>query len=319
MKGSFPGGREIIRLALIEQGIPEQATDAAIGSISISTLRNYSVTFKKWWFFCKSNQCDLFNPEIECVLSFLNQEYEKGLSYSALNGMRSAVAFIAKKYIANDSRVSEFFCGIPRNGRIITKCNYNYTWDPIAVLNYFSNLGSNESLSFKLLSRKLVALLALVTWHSLQSFSLIEVRNIKKLDSNIEIYVSTKTKRSAEENLQFLLNLPNYHEKNLCIASCLARYLDVTENFRGPVKNLFISINKPFKAISTHSMSRWVKEALIDSGVYTSIFLAHSTRFTSSSATRSRVDIESIRKTIRWSSKSEEFLRFYTVAQYYYT
>lgn len=310
MGESFPGGREIIRQALIVQGVPDEAIDISLASISASTLKNYSGSLKRWWNFCKANDCNLFDPEIKMVLSFLSKEYERNLSHSTLNGIRSAIALISIKNIANDSRVSRFFAGISKSRP--SKPKYNYTWDPKVLLNYFSSLDFNENLSLKVISKKLISLLALVTGHRMQTFSLIMLENIKTSESKIEIFIPDRIKTSKKGSLQPLLNLPFFSDKKLCAASCLKHYLILTNNLRGSVKELFISTYRPFKAVKTETLSRWVKESLSESGIDTSIFSAHSTRHASTSAAkRSGVDIDLIRKTVGWSNNSSTFARFY--------
>ncbi|KAJ8680274.1 hypothetical protein QAD02_016061 [Eretmocerus hayati] len=105
-----------------------------------------------------------------------------------------------------------------------------------------------------------------------------------------------------------------YFSKNekICAAETLETYLDKTKNSRDNVKNLFISFKRPFKPVSTQTLSRWVKNSLKTSGIDTSIFSAHFTRHASTSAAkRQGIDIDTLRKTAGWTKASRTFARFY--------
>jgi len=56
--------------------------------------------------------------------------------------------------LADDSRIKSFFKGVYRLKP--PKAKYDCIWDPKIVLNYFSNLNSNDNLSLDELSKKLV-------------------------------------------------------------------------------------------------------------------------------------------------------------------
>uniref|UniRef100_A0ABD2WDB4 Tyr recombinase domain-containing protein n=1 Tax=Trichogramma kaykai TaxID=54128 RepID=A0ABD2WDB4_9HYME len=278
--------------------------------MSESTVKNYDSTLRNWWAFCKGDMPRISKPDTAEILTFLAKEYEIGKSYSTLNGIRSALALVADIEIAKDSNVKRFFKGVSKLRPAQPK--YAYTWDPKVVLQYISTMGNNEDLSFKILSKKLITLLALTTGHRMQTFSLIEIRNIKISSEKIEIFVPATIKTSKTGALQPLLTLPYFHDKLICAASCLTCYLNVSRNFRKEISRLFVSTNKPTKAVGTQTLSRWVKDTLGESGVDTSVFTAHSTRHASTSkANRRGVDIEQIRKTAGWTQSSNTFARFY--------
>lgn len=74
------------------------------------------------------------------------------------------------------------------------------------------------------------------------------------------------------------LVLPFFNDKpELCLALTLKTYLTVTQDLRKEIKNLFITIKKPYKAVSSQSLSRWVKAVLISCGIDKE-FTAHSVR-----------------------------------------
>ena len=244
---------------------------------------------------------DLFKPAIEDILSFLTEEFEKGLSHSFINSTRSAISLVVEADIAQDCRLKRFSNGIS----ILrpSRPKYDYTWDPKVVLDYFSRQPPNDNLDIKSLSKKLITLLALTTGHRMQTLSLIEINNIKILHDKVEIRIPARIKTSSKRNaMQPLLILPFYSDKQLCVAAALLSYLHVTVNTRNSIKSLFISVRKPFKDVSAQSLSRWVKEVLSEYNIDTTIFSAHSARHASTSAAkRLGVDIELIRKTAGWT------------------
>lgn len=194
-----------------------------------------------------------------------------------------------------------------------SKPRYEVTWDPSTVLDYISTLYPNDNLTLEDLTLKLVSLLALVTGHRMQTFSLVELNNIKILPDRIEIKITDRIKTSGLNKTQPVLILPVFTENpRICVALALKTYISATQNIRGDIKKLFISTRKPYKAITTQTLSRWVKTILSRSGVDTDTFKAHSTRHASTSAAyRKGLDLEVIRKTVGWSKKSEVFAKFY--------
>ena len=83
-------------------------------------------------------------------------------------------------------------------------------------------------------------------------------------------------------------------------------YLRSPTDFR-----LFISFVKPHRAVSSATISRWIKTVLSDAGIDTSIFKAHSVRRAATSAAYNKgVPVEHILKLANWSNEST-FRRFY--------
>ena len=99
----------------------------------------------------------------------------------------------------------------------------------------------------------------------------------------------------------------------VCAADTLVYYLNKTKELRtNGQKYLFIACKKPYKVVSSQTISRWVTDTLSAAGVDTNIFTAHSTRHASTSAAkRSGVSLNVIRKTAGWSEQSLTFAKFY--------
>ncbi|XP_023316550.1 uncharacterized protein LOC106658044 [Trichogramma pretiosum] len=308
---AFPGGRAVISEAFRRQKYPAESIEIGIASIESSTIVNYEVYLRKWWSFCNTHNVDCFHPSVQDVISFLHAEFDRGLSSSALNVARSAISLIVDYDFAGDFRLKRFLKGCYKARP--SKPKYNYTWDPKVVLNFFKNKGANELLTFKDLSRKVVTLLALVTGQRIQTLSLIKIENIKIEDERIVIFIPDRVKNSQKGVKQPVLYIPFYiQDVNICPASALKEYLNVTLTLRGEETSLFLSLNKgKKKAVCKQSLSNWVRKVLTLAGI-DSVFTAHSTRHSSNSAAkRLGTSIDTICKTAGWSKSSATFARFY--------
>ncbi|KAB0794472.1 hypothetical protein PPYR_11311 [Photinus pyralis] len=155
-------------------------------------------------------------------------------------------------------------------------------------------------------------LLALVTAHRAQTFSLIELPNIDILDNKVEIRITKLIKTSAPGRPQPLLVLPFFREHPmLCAAKTLIIYLRQTEPLRGDIKSLFISFQRPHRAVGSETISRWIK-CVSKSGIDVNQFSGHSSRHAATSkAFKKGVPLEIIRNTAGWTKSSEVFAKFY--------
>lgn len=162
-------------------------------------------------------------------------------------------------------------------------------------------------------SKKLVVLLALATAQRARTLSFIKITNIKFNVDGVTILIDDFTKTSGHNKNQPILKFPYFsEEKDLCIASWLIKYLNLTKNIRQGENKLFLSLKAPHKAISSQTISHWLKDVLKSSGIHIDLFKGHSTRLASTSkADNSGINIELIRKTTGWTSDSLTFARFY--------
>lgn len=241
-----------------------------MASISENTLKQYVSGLKLWWEFCASQRTDPFSVSPVGVLEFLTIQFNKGASYSSLNTYRCSLAQIAPD-LSQDFRIQKFFKGVYMLRPGIPK--YQNIWDPSVVLVYLREL-KNAEINLYILSQKLITLLALATGQRLQTLGSIETTNIHITEIKIEITIPKRIKTSARNRFQPLLNLPFLNsDPEICVASALLSYLEKTRPLRGSIKSLFISTTKPYKEISTQTLSRWVKNILRKSGVDTDKFL----------------------------------------------
>ena len=231
------------------------------------------------------------------MLSFLTKKFGENVSYGTLNTHRSAISLISGNNLGEDPEVSRFFKGIFRQKP--PKAKYNLTWDTNIVLDYLRNLNLELDQKSPKITRKLCMLLALGTAQRAQTLSLIRLENIRFDTKGVTIMIDEVTKTSSINNPNPILYLPFFvQDENICIARCLKYYINLTREIRNDVKQLFLSINKPHKAITSQTISRWLKEVLSKSGIDTSIFSGHSTRHASTSKVKELgINLDVIRKT----------------------
>lgn len=310
MPSAYPGCRILIRQALQRGGVPEEAVDICMASITNSTIKQYNSGLKFWWQYCEKQNINVFSITVEHLLTFLTYHFKKGSSYGTLNSFRSAVGQIAGKNILDDFRVKRFFKGVYGLRPNLPK--YDMTWDPSVVLSYLENQPT-QNVTVESLTQKLTTLLLLATGQRVQTIANIECCNIQNVPEGVNIKIPAKLKTSAKNRSQPNITIPFFKNKKLCVATTLKTYLSKTEQLRGPkTNNLFITLTKPYKNASSQTIARWVKKVLKDSGIDTNIFTAHSTRHAATSAAaRKGVNIDTIRLSAGWSKNSKTFAMFY--------
>lgn len=312
MASTYPGCREVIREAYARRKVPLESLDILIASLSEASIRQYDCGLKKWWNFCVSNEIVSFAASTKDVLTFLTQEFNRKASYSSLNCYRSAISLILGPEFGQDERIKRFFKGVSKLRPAAPR--YDSTWDPKTVLSYLSHWYPNEEITLERLTKKLVMLLALATGHRMQTLSLIDIRNFSLVNELLlEIKIPDRIKTSGPKKNQPVLRLPVFvQDKSICAATALMSYIGRTKGIRGSTVKLLISFKKPYKAVSTQTLSRWIKSVMYESGINVDTFSAYSTRHAAtSSAKRHGVNIDVIRKTAGWTKDSETFARFY--------
>ena len=122
-------------------------------------------------------------------------------------------------------------------------------------------------------------------------------------------------KHSRSKTQQAPLEFSGFKDNEaLCPIKTLKDYLSRTKEIRNNKgigqEQLFISFRKPHNAVHAESISRWIKEVLLRSGINKEV-TAYSTRsISTSSASAAGVPINCILKAAGWSSQLT-FAKFY--------
>ncbi|XP_054009950.1 uncharacterized protein LOC128893160, partial [Hylaeus anthracinus] len=297
----FTSGRQVIWSGYLKQGLTEEVADVMVNSITNSTLKQYECHLRSWWEFSHLENLDIYNAKIMDIIKFLNKRYKTGANYSTLNTARSAISLISLYDINKDSLISHFLKGVFKQRP--PKPRYATIWDVTSVLNYIENLHPLKGLKLKDAAEKVVTLLALTTAQRLKTLALINIDNINKSDTGINIKITDHIKTSKVGVFQPELILPFFKEKpRLCAATAVLDYLDCTKDLRNSVKRLFIATVKPFGTVSSQTIGHWIKTLLGKADVNTELFTAYSTRHTAVSKAHKRgIDISIIRRSAWWS------------------
>ena len=119
-----------------------------------------------------------------------------------------------------------------------------------------------------------------------------------------------KQSRPGKEIKDFFF--PKFTENSkLCPVHSLGLYIERTRELRGGATQLFVSFIKPHNPITSSTIARWLKQIMVDAGIDTGIFKAHSVRSASTSAASTQgVTTEDILGAADWSTESS-FQRFY--------
>ena len=97
----------------------------------------------------------------------------------------------------------------------------------------------------------------------------------------------------------------------LCPVSCLKQYEKATSAFRGKDGQLFLGMVSPHRPVTTSTIARWLKQAIVASGI-SSEFTAHSTRgAASTAAAMNGVTIREVMARAGWSSQ-DTFSKHYS-------
>ena len=187
---------------------------------------------------------------------------------------------------------------------------YNCTWDPNLVLNHFKSLNYDNSL--KLCSHITVTLLLLCSARRGKEIIDIHIDNISFTKEDVIIRFGDLQKTTKPNISIPIIHLKKFsHDPKVCIYSWLKEYLNKTSSLRKGEKQLFISYQKPFKAISRDTLSRWVKSVLEQSGVNISKFTTHTLRNAATRFSASKnLSLTTIMSTVGWRHAST-FTTFY--------
>lgn len=298
-------------MAFIDRQAPESAIQTLLASLADSTIRQYTRPLRSWWLFCQERRYPTFRPSSEQVLEFLALEMQSVGSYSSLNTSRSAISLISNNQIGDDSLIKRFCKGA---GNLKpSRPRYDHVWDPEPVIVKLKTFYPHEKLSLEHLTKKLLLLLALGSGQRCQTMSLLKVSEISFNRDILLIRVPDRIKTSAPGRSQPLLQFSRFtNNETLCIFSILSYYLDRTKELRPKdCDSLFISLKQPHKAVGAQTISRWIRQTLVDCGIDES-FGAHSTRHASTSrAAEKGIAIDIINRAASWSGESRVFARFY--------
>lgn len=308
IKKDEAGAFSLIRKALEDRGISNEAQQIIINSWRRTTRKQYQTYLKQWFHFCEGKH-DPFKPLVATVIAFLSHLYSKGITYSAIGIARSAICGFVKITsnvdLSNNNLISRFMKGVFNTRPALPR--YKEIWDVRTVLDFLSKT-ENDTLLF--LAGKLSMLFLLLSAQRCQTLHLICLEDINISDERLIINTPhlLKTSKPGRHQTPFLFDSFK-SDKRLCIVSVISEYLQRTKDLRNTNK-LLISTVKPHGAVSKQTICRWIKLIMHRAGVHKS-FKPHSTRAAASSIAHMRgVPLQTIIESAGWSN-AKTFAKYY--------
>ena len=155
---------EAIRERHIAEGVSRKASKLIQAGWSKGTNKAYQSGWSRWASWCVRRKIDPISADISHFLEFLAGLYDEGLQHRSINAIRSAVSMTHKHVegspIGQHPLVTRLLMGIYNNRP--PQPRYSTMWDVDVVTRHLVLIGSNQSLTLKQLSQKLVILMALV-------------------------------------------------------------------------------------------------------------------------------------------------------------
>ena len=275
-------------------GLPESAqvsqTAAKLieNSKSKGTRRNYKSAWNQFCGWCNRRQVDPFHCDIEHILSFLGELFDRKLEHGSIGNYRSAIsayhAPIDGVKVGSHPLVCALMKGVSNERPPQPK--YTYVWDVERVLIACHNMPRNGDLTLKQLSYKVVTLLGLCNINRGAELAALNVKWISKFEDGYVCSFGVKAKNSKKGKPAKPVKFKKHvQDDKLCPVACLEEYLNRTATFRAEMGSLplFLSVNKPHKPVTRSTITKWVLKMLDIAGIDTKKFQAHSLRAASTS------------------------------------
>ena len=306
------------------EGISEQTRKILLAAWRPNTTSSYSSAWHIWHSWCaKRITVNPLSPSLNNILDFFTSQFHEGKEYRTINVYRSALSTILPlldgQKVGRHPLVCQLLKGVyqlrPPQPR------YAKTWQVGKLVQFIGSLGPNEKLSTKLLSYKLVGLLALTAPDRASGLAARDLRFRFILPEGVEFKLPELTKNVKQgESLKCCFHASFPQNALLCVCKCLAEYECRTLEWRptDPSKpnQLLLSYITPHKPVSSATVARWLKELMQLAGIDTSLFKGHSIRgAVTTEAARQGFSIPDILQFADWSQQST-FIKFYYRPQF---
>lgn len=234
----------------------------------------------------------------------------QGKSYSVINTHKSmllqTLKLLGNSWCDNPLFISRFMKGV--FNRIPPRPKYKFTWDVSKVLTFLRTLFPLCELSLKMLTLKVVALIALSSAPRAQTLVSMNMDSMK-ISENCITFIFENLLKTTRPSNSYSLNLYHFVEEELCVMHTLLYYLDRTKDLRKS-RSVLVSYCS-YNSVTSSTIARWLKEVLELSGVDVSVFKAHSFRGAAVSAAFNRgCSVSEILKTADWTSV-KNFKKYY--------
>ena len=226
---------EVIRQRQQAAGISRETSQLLAAGWSKGTNATYQSAWKRWDSWCSERQIDPVSCPIQPFLEFLTSLFQEGMQYHSVNTIRSAVSMTHEHIegipVGKHPMISQLLKGMynlrPPQPR------YSTTWDVDIVIRYLQSLGSNDGLSLKVLSQKLLFLMALVQASRVSELQALDLRYRTFRSEGVVFVMSILgKKRTAGAPPKQVMFGAFPDDSRLCVVQCLKRYEGVTQQYR---------------------------------------------------------------------------------------
>ena len=226
---------DYIRSTCDSSSLSVSATYLVLSSWRDKSTKSYDSSFGKWAHWCDEQDKlkDPISGPISDVANFLAELYEDGYQYQSVNAYRSAISSVHGKVdgcaVGQHPTVSRLMRG--NFNKRPPQPRYSFTWDVQKVTSYISTMGENNTLSLKLLSFKLVTLLALTrpSRSKFNDLSNLDLRFMRLLPEGIQFQPSSLSKQSRPRNPPKPFLFPSLPaDGRLCPKQTLLQYISQT-------------------------------------------------------------------------------------------
>ena len=251
------------------------------------------------------------------VCDFLTEQFEDlNKSYSTINSYRSALSSMLLPIDGYSMGEHPIIARLPKGMFHVhpPEPRYSFTWDVNVLLTFLESWFPLSALDLKHLTLKTAALVALVSAQRSQTLSALSIEFMNSTATGTQFVVNSLLKSSRPGKSSLVVSLPAFPEnEKLCAHSTLLHYIAWTATTRQSLNSsqVFVSYSKPYKVISSATLSRWLKAVLSLAGIDTSIFKGHSFRGASTSkAVSLGVPLDVVLKAADWKNVGT-FAKFY--------
>ena len=282
-----------LRARIQEKGISSRTTELLLRARSEGTTKSYESAWIQFTSWCEQQHKDPIQCDINTLLSYLTDKYEKGYKYRTLNIHRSAISLYHNKIegfkVGQHPLITELLKAI---GKLRPpKPKMNGVWDVDIMLKYLKGLPTNAEMEIKSLTLKTIMLIALVAIPRVSEIHRLDLKWMVKKDDHLIFQIEGNIKHSKQGKQNPPLIIHKFEEDHtICPVQTIVDYIERTKDWRQKPEQskLFLTTIKPHTPVAKTTISNWIKHTLKLAGINTELFTAHSTRSSSSSKSRGK-------------------------------
>jgi len=252
------------------------------------------------------------NVSVQVGAEFLAKLFkESTIGYSAVNTARSALSAIITPIngipFGKQPLIQRLMRGVFKQRPSLPK--YTVTFDVKKVFDFIESLDFDH-LDLEMLTKCLAVMLCLLSGQRSQTLTKLSIDFMHLEESKVVFYIPSLLKTSRPNFHQAPLEFVAYPQnESICPIRMLRLYLKATEGVRID-KTLLMSYVKPFRAVGTKTIARWVTDILNRAGISTKTFTAHSTRSASTSKASKHLSLADVNKAAGWTNV-KTFAKYY--------